>query len=268
MKRIFGMTLGVDSTVLGSSAAMSAAMSTTMSTTMSTVMSTVASALVLTIVLSSAFVSRADGTPKPYPGKRTPGTSRSICPPTALKTMALVPYQDAQKSTQTTSENPIVWVYMPYSQSRGDRFDLELRITDDQGQETIRNISLPEKPGIMPIFLPGETTFEIGKSYGWSLTAKCDSSNTVDIKLTIDRIAALPKQPLPTSKSQANIEFYDKNHIWLNAITEVFKLNGEQSTFTPEAQKFLLQKLDGEDLKGDGMAPDYLKQIIQQPIVP
>lgn len=262
MKRIFGMTLGVDSTTIGASTEMSAEMSTTMST----IMSTVASALVLTIVLSSAFVSRADGTPKPYPGKRTPGTSRSICPPTALKITALVPYQDTQKSTKTTSGNPIVWVYMPYSRSQGNTFDLELRITDEQG-ETIRNISLPEKPGIMPIFLPSKTTFEIGKSYGWSLTAKCDTSIAVDIKLTIDRIAALPKQPLPSSKSQANIEFYDNNHIWLNAITEVFKLNAEQPTLKPEAQKFLLQKLDGEDLKGFGMAPDYLQQIIQQPIV-
>ena len=50
-------------------------------------------------------------------------------------------------------------------------------------------------------------------------------------------------------------------------MTEVIKPSGKRPTLTLDAQKFLLEKLDGEDFKTTGLAPDYLQQITQQPIV-
>ena len=237
------------------------------------------SSLVLFLSMSAASTVNAQTAPQ-YPGKRIAGVSRSIkCPATPLNITALVPEQDAKTSTKTTVKDPIVWVYMPYSQSNvnanKNTFGLNLRVTDLSQTITVENpvnftestIPLPRTPGIIPIHLPNGTQLEVGKSYKWELRAACENETSFDIKLTIDRIAALPDQPLVTSQPQSKIEFYAKKSIWLNAMTEVIKLNGKSPTLTPDAQKFLLEKLDGADFKHSGLAPNYLQKITEQPIV-
>ena len=119
----------------------------------------------------------------------------------------------------------------------------------------------------MPIYLPSGTQLKVSKSYSWELRAACENNAPFDIKLTIDRVAELSQSPLPTSQPLSKIEFYAKKSIWLNAMTEVIKPSGKRPTLTLDAQKFLLEKLDGEDFKTTGLAPDYLQQITQQPIV-
>ncbi len=232
------------------------------------------SVMTLAIGLSGAFTSPVDAAPPEYPGGRVPGTGRSaVCPTTPLLITALVPYEDtkAKASTKTTAAQPIVWVYVPYSKSQGQTFELELSITDEQAEDPTKRttypIPLPEKPGIMPIALPSNTQLEVGKSYGWSLDAKCDSRKSVDIQFTIERVAALPNSPSPISKSQTNIDFYNQRGIWINTMIELFKLNGDRTILSPDAQTFLMQKLDGDDFKRHGMVPNYLHQILQQPII-
>ena len=237
------------------------------------------SSVVLFLSMSAASSVEAQTKPQ-YPGKRVAGVSRSIkCPATPLNITALVPEQDAKTSTKTTVADPIVWVYIPYSKSNvnanKNTFGLNLRVTDLSQTVTVANpinftestIPLPRTPGIIPIYLPSGTQLEVGKSYKWELRAACESDTAFDIKLTIDRIAALPDQPLVTSQPQSKIEFYAKKSIWLNAMTEVIKLNGKRPTLTPDAQKFLLEKLDGADFKHSGLEPNYLQKITEQPIV-
>jgi Domain of Unknown Function (DUF928) len=235
------------------------------------------SSMVLLLSMSAAV--NAQTAPQ-YPGKRVVGASRSVkCPVTPLNITALVPELDAKTSTKTTAADPIVWVYIPYSKSdvNSDKnsFSLNLRVTDLSKKVTEENpinfteqaISLPEKPGIMPIYLPSGTQLEVGKSYKWELRAACENDAPFDIKLTIDRVAALPEHPLAISQPKSNIEFYAKKSIWLNAMTEVIKLNGKRPTLTPDAQQFLLEKLDGEDFKTSGLEANYLQKITEQPIV-
>ena len=170
-------------------------------------------------------------------------------------------------------------MYVPYAKSDTksnlNTFTLNLRVTDliqkdadgNPVNVTEREIALPKTAGIMPIYLPSGTRLKVGKSYGWELRASCENDAPFDIKLTIDRVAELPQFPLPTSQSSSKIEFYAKKSIWLNAMTEVIKLNGKRPTLTLDAQKFLLEKLDGKDFKDSGLEPDCLQKITQQPIV-
>ena len=245
------------------------------------------SSVILMLSMSAASGVNAQAAPQ-YPGKRIAGGSRSVkCPVKPLNITALVPEVDAKTSTKTTVEDPIVWVYIPYSKAdikldpKSDQkrdanpFNLKLRVTDLSKKVTEENpvtftereISLPQIPGIMPIHLPSGTQLEVGKSYRWELRATCENNAPFDIKLTIDRVAALPQEPLATSPSKSNIEFYAQRSIWLNAMTEVIKLNGKRPTLTQDAQMFLLEKLAGEDFKASGLEADYLQKITQQPIV-
>jgi Domain of Unknown Function (DUF928) len=245
-------------------------------------------ASVMTFALTIAVASGASAE-NPYPGKRIAGASRTTCtsvadqnanPPMPASpsvsmtqattkpffTMtALVPEKDVLNSTKTTSEKPIVWVYMPYAKSKGHTFTLEVRVTDAKGESLSHNVALPENPGIMPIFLPADSKFEVGQSYGWSLGTNCGMVTPIDIQLTIDRVAA---QSQSTAADPAgDFKPYDRNGIWLNAIAEVFKLNGKKPTLTPDAQQFLIQKLAGEDLKAANLDPQYLQKLAEQPIV-
>ncbi len=242
-----------------------------------------------TIALSVTTVALFFSTPlaqagevPPFPGNRIGGVTRSMCKGIDKDTgsstgstqtttqkpfftlTALVPEKDVINSTKTTAEKPIVWVYMPYAKSLGHTFTLELRVTDPKGDSLSREIALPENPGIMPIFLPADAKFEVGQSYGWGLRANCGTTvSSFDIQLTIDRVAA---QPQSTAGDPAeNFTPYDRNGIWLNAISEVIKLNGKKPTLTPDAQKFLIEKLAGEDLKS--LDPKYLQKLAEQPIV-
>lgn len=237
------------------------------------------SSLALVLSTSAASSANTQAVP-PYPGKRVAGVSRSIkYPATPLNITALVPELDAKTSTKTTVKDLIVWVYVPYFRSdvNSDKntFTLNLRVIDLTQKDTDgnpvnvteREIALPEIPGIMPIYLPSGTQLKVGKSYSWELRAACENNAPFDIKLTIDRVAELSQSPLPTSQPLSKIEFYAKKSIWLNAMTEVIKPSGKRPTLTLDAQKFLLEKLDGEDFKTTGLAPDYLQQITQQPIV-
>ncbi len=237
------------------------------------------SSVVLMLSMSAASGANAQAAPQ-YPGKRIAGGSRSVkCPATPLNITALVPELDARTSTKTTVGDPIVWVYIPYSKadtkSNLNTFTLNLRVTDLTQKDadgnlvnvTEREIALPKTAGIMPIYLPSGTRLEVGKSYGWELRATCENNAPFDIKLTIDRVAELPQSPSPTSQPLSKIEFYAKKSIWLNAMTEVIKLNGKRPTLTPDAQKFLLEKLDGKDFKASGLEANYLQKITEQPIV-
>ncbi len=253
---------------------------------------TAASAMTFVITIGLTFGASAQ-TAEKYPGKRVSGASRTICtsvasqnsdpslpastsagiiPSTTQTTTkpfftitALVPEKDVLNSTKTTSEKPIVWVYMPYAKSKGHTFTLEVRVTDAKGKSLFHNVALPENPGIMPIFLPAEAKLEVGQSYGWSLRTNCGMVNPLDIKLTIDRVAAQPQST--AVDPDGNFQPYDRNGIWLNAIAEVIKLNGKKPTLTPDAQQFLIEKLAGEDLKSAGLAPQYLQKLAEQPIV-
>ena len=183
------------------------------------------SSVVLMLSLSAASGANSQAAPQ-YPGKRVAGGSRSVkCPVKPLNIMALVPELDAETSTKTTVEDPIVWVYIPYSKADqkldSKPFSLKLYVTDLSKKVTEENpvnftereISLPQTPGIMPIYLPSGTQLEVGKSYRWELRATCENNVPFDIKLMVDRVAALPQEPLATSPSKSKIEFYAQKNI-------------------------------------------------------
>jgi hypothetical protein len=253
------------------------------------VMTIAASVMTFALTIAVAFSASAQ-TPNKYPGKRVAGATRSVCEPPILgaepalnqantnqanpnqanqpifKMTALVPRQDVLSSTKTTSENPIVWVYMPYAKSQGHSSKLDLRVTDPNGNSVTNTISLPENPGIMPISLPATLKFEVGKSYGWALHLNCGGELSSGINLTIDRVADQVKST--TGNAVGKFQPYDRNGIWLNAIAEVIKLNGKNPTLSPEAQRFLIEQLAGDDLQAVGLDPRYLEKLAQQPIVP
>jgi len=178
------------------------------------------------------------------PGTALPLTAlMPTIPGTIIKDNARIPINNVWG--QTTQERPLLWVYVPYSTSANDKFDLKLMLHNERGEPLDHtNIPLPRQPGIVPISLPSTVKLEVGKSYQATLFPTCIPNNPTNLQVWIQRISVPKDSPTLDQKPSEDLaQFYAQNGIWLDTLTEVVKLNSPAAKFSPEWQNFIQDSL-------------------------
>jgi Domain of Unknown Function (DUF928) len=196
---------------------------------------------------------------RPYPGQRSPGKGRDICPLAAVPLTVLMPSLPNGRKLdtwgQTHQERPLVWVYVPYGSedkrpdNRKNKFELQLEIREDApGRDFVQHrVPLPSQGKIMPIELPPDYKLEVGKNYHVQVRATCTSMNAQQANFWIQRMTAptdLSQVPTP---SRDRVKRLAEQGIWLDTLTEVVKVNAAPK-LSAEWQTFVQESL-GWDLQ-------------------
>jgi len=168
--------------------------------------------------------------------------------------MALVPSEKViDNSTtyvwgKTTSEHPTLWFYIAYAANT--QVELEIQ---NEAEEPIYQASFIVKntPGLISFTLPNNSPkLAPNQKYLWYLYIKCQSQGSPDDVISgwIERVEL---NPLDAQLTQLDlIDFYSKNGIWYDAITNLNQLrdNDSQNKQYTQIWHDLLQQVGMEEL--------------------
>ncbi|MCW6037670.1 DUF928 domain-containing protein [Spirulina subsalsa FACHB-351] len=207
------------------------------------------SALKAQILYSQNRSSSNRGTPSTQRGPggtRPPGSPLGNCQPTDHEISLIAPpsFQEI-----TTTEHPILWVYIPYTrdQIHEINFRVEKRDIDRRNQRTIYRTSIAplEQSGIIGIPLSPETPLLDNQLYEWFFVLNCSERRRGqhhDIILN----GFIEKIPVSAQNSD-----YFSHDIVTNIAQKVLENNGTVAHDTP--WQALLKELELEHLIGENI---------------
>jgi Domain of Unknown Function (DUF928) len=190
----------------------------------------------------------------PPGGRRTGGGRRDNCPNVNPTLTALVPItQEAKNVTNvwglTSAEHPTFWFYLPYTKS--SKYPTEFILQNSERKIIYKaEISLPEKPGIISVPIPSNTTpLTIGKQYRWFLKVYCSGHKQsfptyVDGIIKRVNLSAIATQQLRMATDRQQVAIYAQNGIWYQALTTLLELR--QSNPQDETLENTLENLLAE----------------------
>ena len=206
----------------------------------------------------------------PVSGRRAGMGSRDNCPAVKIPLTALVPLQ-AEKNLGnqtdnsgigiveglTTSERPIFWFYVPYTQDLANT-RAEFILQDSGGADIYKNaIALPPNPSVIGVSLPETvTSLEVGKTYHWYFKVRCQqqtASVPVYVEGDVKRInidSRVMQQLESTKNTQGKIVIYAKEGIWFDAVTLLaqLRLANDNDPSVKEDWQSLLQSINLENI--------------------
>lgn len=135
----------------------------------------------------------------------------------------------------TASDRPIIWVYIPYTQTEATHGEFSLQ----QGQDEIYRIrfQMMAKPGIIGISLPSSISpLKVGTSYRWYIDINCstsedDFSTPTSLTGIIEKITLgsnFTSELETRSDSLNQVATYAQNGIWYDAVTKLAQLRLEE----------------------------------------
>lgn len=207
--------------------------------------------LAIALLLTSVFPAYAQTNPNtkrivyiPPDRKGTPPAgnqtgSRGICPKTEIPLLAL---GGTSGYTQTISEFPTFWFYIPYTSDRTSSGEFELQ---DENAKTVEQISiaLPTTPKIISIRLT--QTLELNRRYRWYLAVNCSSERFISegyVTGLVERIL-LPKEverQVTIARSPLDrLQIYAQNGIWYDTLNELAQLYLVQPSWEETWKDFL-----------------------------
>ncbi|HAZ44417.1 MAG TPA: hypothetical protein DDW76_06315 [Cyanobacteria bacterium UBA11369] len=161
------------------------------------------------------------------PRKVTRGGSRGDCLATPKRLIPLTAYDD--EPSLTISTHPTFWVYVPYKSDQAQSGEFSLQDTQENDIYRTR-FTLPATPGIVKITIPdNRPALEANKTYNWYFKLSCPSENKPEpqpevvigqVKL-IALASELQQQLKAATTPQARLDFYAKNNIWYDRLTEL-----------------------------------------------
>lgn len=165
--------------------------------------------------------------------------SRGICPKTEIPLLAM---GGTSGYTQTISEFPTFWFYIPYSSDRISQGEFELQ---DENAKTIERISiaLPTTPKIIPIRLT--QPLELNRHYRWYLAVNCSSDRFISegyVTGMVERIllpAEVERQIAITRSPLDRLQIYAQNGIWYDTLNELAQLYLVEPTLAETWKDFL-----------------------------
>ncbi|WP_223280389.1 DUF928 domain-containing protein [Nostoc sp. PA-18-2419] len=178
----------------------------------------------------------------PISGRRTGMGSRDNCPAVTTALTALVPLREEQKLSKTdkpilrivggltTSERPTFWFYVPYTQEL--TASAEFILQDSAQNDIYRNaIALPQKPGIIGVSLPSNTSLQVWKTYHWYLKVPCNQQQTASVPIYVEgdiqrvNLDSRMMQQLQTAVNpQQKVAIYAQEGIWFDSLTMLAQL--------------------------------------------
>lgn len=208
---------------------------------------TLAIALLVTLITPTFAQTNTNSTRIVYTPPDRKGTppasnqtgSRGICPKTEIPLLAM---GGTSGYTQTISEFPTFWFYIPYTSDRISQGELELQ---DENAKTIDRISiaLPTTPKIISIRLT--QPLELNRPYRWYLAVNCSFDRFTSegyVTGTIERIllpAEVERQVTIARSPLDRLQIYAQNGIWYDTLNELAQLYLTEPTLAETWKDFL-----------------------------
>jgi Domain of Unknown Function (DUF928) len=158
-------------------------------------------------------------------GRSKGGASRGDCLQSRnrLPLIALAP----PDTSQTVTERPTLWFYIPYPLTAKQSVVLSIRKDDKKATPQRREVFIPEgaTPGVIAVQTP--IALEMRQAYWWTLTVSCEDENPTDadnayVDGMIERTEPAAQLTAALQRHRADLRqqavSYAQNGIWFEAL--------------------------------------------------
>lgn len=160
----------------------------------------------------------------------------------------------------TVAAHPTLWVYLPQTSAPKAFFSIQDEKNNQVYQTTL---SLPQKPGIISLPLPADTSpLEVGQVYKWSFVLMCNNVLRPDSPLAggmIERVALQSElsRQLREATPLEQAALYGKAGIWYETLSTLAQLKQGQT-----------QDANLRAIWSDLLTSVKLEAIADQPLIP
>jgi hypothetical protein len=212
-----------------------------------------------TLILFNDPTPPSQGSPT---GRQRGGASRGECKNFEALT-ALVPATNGIVWGKTASDRPTFWFYLPHLLTAQTPIEFVVQDADDNYVYHTLFTAPETRSGLINLPIPATIqSLEVGKTYFWTLSVYCDStqpSQSVFVKGSIERVGLDSdlQNRLQEATPIERASLYAANGIWFEAIdtlAELYRSNWEDNSVATTWMS-LLEQVKLESLGGVPFAP-------------